>query len=80
MMATLPIVQHQPLPLANLVGPLLVLHQNSSPILLSSKTIILIIAITNQKPHDIHCRIPRACGALHMFHVADQSHHAQYMF
>ena len=71
MMATLPIVQYQPSPPANLVGPLLDLCWNSPPIPLPSKIIILIIANTNQKPHNIHCSIPRAPQAPHTFHVAE---------
>jgi len=56
------IFQH--LPSANLVRPVLDLHRNSFPIPLPSKTIILIIAITNQhhttsttahlEPHRLH--------------------------
>jgi len=46
MMAASPIVQYQPLPPANLVRPLPDLHQNSPPIPLPSKIIILIIVTT----------------------------------
>ena len=66
MMATLSIVQYQPLPPSNLIRPVSDLRQNSSPISLPSKTIILIISITNQQhttsaaahiePHRLHTR------------------------
>jgi len=59
-------------PPANLVRPVSDLHRNSSPIPLPSKTIILIIAITNQH----HMTSTTAHLEPHRLHTHSMSHQA----